>query len=305
MNAGKRERVHLLLSAGGVRCLSYIGALEQLEQEGFEIATVSTCSAGTLVGALYSAGVAPGAMREAALELNLRRFAGDARCNWLRRLGTLRSWPALYPRPGIPHVFADILEKHGLDPDPTLGELRPSLSTAAFDVAAGRLLVYSTKGNRDMRVTELLGIATAIPIVYPPHERRGRQLLDASVASYAPIWLASGQDEDLPIVVLRTHRRKEKQGPTGAPGATGLPGWINEIMSGVKGVKTPFRHSHGFGSARGFMSSRWVRDAVGRASVFRPQAPARLHLTGYFLFRLHLTGYVPFWFHARANTKNL
>src|SRR6266511_2699625 len=91
-----------------------------------------------------------------------------------------------------------------------------------------------------MRVTELLGIATAIPIVYPPHERRGRQLLDASVASYAPIWLASGQAEDLPIMVLRTHRRKEKQGPTRAPGTKGLPGWINEIMSGAIASRDSF-----------------------------------------------------------------
>jgi hypothetical protein len=107
MNAGKRERVHLLLSAGGVRCLSYIGALEQLEQEGFEIATVSTCSAGTLVGALYCAGVAPGAMREAALDLNLRRFAGDARWNWLRRKPSSLWAPAI--EDAIKRAVVDIL----------------------------------------------------------------------------------------------------------------------------------------------------------------------------------------------------
>jgi hypothetical protein len=137
-------------------------------------------------------------------------------------------------------VFGEILERHGLDPDPKLGDLRPSLSTAAFDVAAGRLLVYSTERNRNMRVADLLAIATAIPLVYPPHDRQGRQLLDASVASYAPIWLASGQAEDLPIVVLRTHRRKEKQASTGAPGAMGLPAWINEVMSGAVASRDSF-----------------------------------------------------------------
>jgi predicted acylesterase/phospholipase RssA len=94
MNDDRPERVHLLLSAGGVRCLAYIGALEQLERARFEIATVSTCSAGTLVGALYCSGVRPDAMREAAFGLDLRRLAGDARWKWIRRLRSLTSWPA-------------------------------------------------------------------------------------------------------------------------------------------------------------------------------------------------------------------
>jgi hypothetical protein len=138
-------------------------------------------------------------------------------------------------------VFADILEKHQRKRDLTLGELQPPLSTAAFDVASGRLLVYSTRENRDMSVAELLGIATAIPLVYPPHERGGRQLLDASVASYAPVWLASGQDDrDLPIVVLRTHARKREEQRTSPPGALGLAAWINEVMSGAVASRDSF-----------------------------------------------------------------
>jgi hypothetical protein len=136
-------------------------------------------------------------MRKAALRLDLRRLAGDARWKWFRRLRSLASWPALYPKPGIPRVFAEILEVYGLDPDPKLGDLRPPLSTAAVDVAARRLLVYPTEGNPDMTVAELLSIATAIPLVYPPHEREGREILDASLASYTPIWLATGQVERL------------------------------------------------------------------------------------------------------------
>jgi predicted acylesterase/phospholipase RssA len=231
--AGDLERVHLLLSAGGVRCLSYIGALEQLEKR-YEIATVSTCSAGTLIGALYCCGVSPQAMREAVLGLDLRRLAGDPRRLWLRRLLMFRSWPyALYSEPGIPRVFQEILEREGLDPNPTLGGLRVPLCTAAVDVAAKRLLVYSTDGNADMAVTELLSIATAIPFLYPPHERQGRAILDASLASYAPIWLATGQVEDLPIVVLRPQQ-------AGARVEKGRVAWMNQVMSGAIASRDTF-----------------------------------------------------------------
>jgi predicted acylesterase/phospholipase RssA len=216
-----------LLSAGGVRCLSYIGALEELEREGYEIATVSTCSAGTFVGALYCCGVPPSAMREAALDLDLRRLAGEGRRpRILRVLGLLR-WPyALYREPGAPRVFREVLSAHRLDSDPKLGNLRIQLSTAAVDVAAKRLLVYSSEANPEMRVAELLSIATAVPIFFPPHLRREREILDAAIASEAPIWLATGQPEDLPILVLRI---REKDRPT----HRSLPSWLNQVLSGA------------------------------------------------------------------------
>jgi predicted acylesterase/phospholipase RssA len=199
------KRVHLLLGAGGIRCLSYIGALIQIEQEQYEIATVSTASAGTLVGALYCAGVAPETILREALAMDLADVAGEIRCKPLRRLWTLRSWPyALYREPGLAKAFADIMIAAGGNPDPTLGELEVPLSTAAVDVAGKRLLVYSTDQHPDMRVRELLNIAVAIPLMYRPHERQGREVMDASLATYAPVWLAAGQREDLPIIVLRT-----------------------------------------------------------------------------------------------------
>jgi predicted acylesterase/phospholipase RssA len=123
------------MGAGGIRCLSYIGALDQLEREAVEIATVSTCSAGTLVGTLCC-GVRADAMREATLNLDLRRLAGDVGWPVLRRAWSFRAWPyAMYPEPGIPRVFRQILEAEGLDPEPKLGDLRVPLATAAVDVA--------------------------------------------------------------------------------------------------------------------------------------------------------------------------
>jgi predicted acylesterase/phospholipase RssA len=188
-----------------MRCVTYIGALMQLRDEGYEFATVSTASAGTLIGALHCSGVAPETMREAVLDMNLARMAGNARFRPLKRLWTLRSWPyALYSDPGIVGAFSEIAKSAGRAPNPTLSDLAVPLSTAAVDVAGKRMLVYSTAQHPDMRVGELLRIAVGIPLMYRPHERQGREVLDVSLASDAPVWLAAGQPEDLPIIVLRT-----------------------------------------------------------------------------------------------------
>ena len=228
------QRIHVLLGAGGVRCLSYIGALEQLEREGYEIATVSTCSAGTFVGALYCCGVTPSELREDALELDVRELAGSRRLPGILRLLSLASWPhAMYREPGSPRVFREVLAGRGLDPDPTLGSLQRPLSTAAVDVAARRLLVYSSEANPEMRVAEVISIATAVPIYYPPHLRQGREILDASLASQAPIWLATGQSEDLPIVVLRTLEKSR-------PVRGSFPKWANQVLTGSVASRDTF-----------------------------------------------------------------
>jgi predicted acylesterase/phospholipase RssA len=125
---GESQRVHLLLSAGGVRCLSYIGALQQLQRAGYEAATVSTCSAGTFIGALYCCGLGPSELREAVLDFYAKELAGHVRWKLLRRLWSLRAWPyALHQRSGLAETFAEILSDAGLEPDPQLGDLCPPL----------------------------------------------------------------------------------------------------------------------------------------------------------------------------------
>jgi predicted acylesterase/phospholipase RssA len=49
------RRVHLVMSSGGVRALAYVGVIQALEADEIEPVSVSACSAGAVVGALYAA----------------------------------------------------------------------------------------------------------------------------------------------------------------------------------------------------------------------------------------------------------
>ena len=48
------RNVALVLASGGSRGLAHIGAIEVLEENGFNITSVSGCSMGALVGGLYA-----------------------------------------------------------------------------------------------------------------------------------------------------------------------------------------------------------------------------------------------------------
>ena len=50
------HKVALVLSSGGARGYAHIGAIEELEQEGFQITTLAGTSMGALVGGMYATG---------------------------------------------------------------------------------------------------------------------------------------------------------------------------------------------------------------------------------------------------------
>lgn len=53
---GKKKTISLVLGSGGARGLAHIGIVHELEESGFEIASISGCSVGALVGGIYAAG---------------------------------------------------------------------------------------------------------------------------------------------------------------------------------------------------------------------------------------------------------
>ncbi|MFT4818907.1 MAG: NTE family protein, partial [Marinobacter psychrophilus] len=52
----KRATVALALGSGGARGYAHIGAIEVLNERGYEIIAISGCSMGALVGGMYAAG---------------------------------------------------------------------------------------------------------------------------------------------------------------------------------------------------------------------------------------------------------
>ena len=52
----EKRNVALALSSGGARGLAHIGAIEELETQGFHITSIAGCSMGALIGWVYAAG---------------------------------------------------------------------------------------------------------------------------------------------------------------------------------------------------------------------------------------------------------
>ena len=72
MTKRKRRRVALALSSGEPRGFAYIGALEVLQERGYEVTAVAGTSIGALVGGVYAAGHLA-EFKEWLLSLNTRK----------------------------------------------------------------------------------------------------------------------------------------------------------------------------------------------------------------------------------------
>jgi len=209
--------------------VSYIGALEEL-QTRYRFASVSTCSAGTLIGALLGAGITPREMGDAVRSESLQRLGRRMRLP--AQLWRIRQPPhAFYKAYVVPELFRKIVDARGRRPVRTLGDLDPPLATAAVDLTSRRILVYSSAQHPDMEIEELLRLATAVPLVYPPVQRQSAQLVDAAIAWKVPVWLTAGFDEELDTIVLRPEGKKSTEVSRFLP--RWFSWWMGVVSSGI------------------------------------------------------------------------
>lgn len=188
--------LHLVLGAGGVKSLSYIGAIKALTEHGYSFASVSAASGGTLIAALLAAGLTSEEMERAIHDVDFTDLARE-KVWFFERFG---NWPfAKFRASGVGEIFRKILGG-----DPQFKHLKIPFATMALDINSKELLVYSTESHKEMRVSEALSIATSVPMLMPPHQREGRLLIDGAIVSGCPAWLAEAHRNhpDVPVLAL-------------------------------------------------------------------------------------------------------
>ena len=190
------KKVHLLCSSGGVRCFSYIGALRALTEAGYTVSGVSASSMGSVMGMLICCGLSADSIEEKLLSHPVGRY--------LRRRFPLPfmeyfAFPfAKYHHPDYHSLLVDFTGS-----DPVLDELQIPYSSLALDLRSRELLSFSKESHPDMRASELLKIATAIPPLFAPVEMGRSLLVDAGIATESPGWVAFAESGGNPVVVLK------------------------------------------------------------------------------------------------------
>ena len=166
-NLMNTKDVALALSSGGARGLAHIGAIEELESNGYHITSIAGCSMGALIGGVYAAG-------------KLEEFR-----EWMKTIDRKKMLELTDFSFSINHLVKGnrIIEAiMDFVPDIAIEELPIPYCAVATDLKAGREVVID-KGS----LFEAIRASISLPSFYKPIQRDDMILIDGGVINPIPL----------------------------------------------------------------------------------------------------------------------
>ena len=173
--------VALVLSSGGARGLAHIGAIEELEAQGYRITSIAGCSMGALIGGVYAAGKLP-EFRE-----------------WMKTVDKKKMLELTDFSLSLNHIVKGtriikaIME---FVPDMPIEDLPIPYCAVATDWISGREVVLN-KGS----LFEAIRASISLPSFYEPVRRDGMILIDGGVVNPIPMNRVKRHEGDLLVGV--------------------------------------------------------------------------------------------------------
>jgi NTE family protein len=215
VNGLKRKTVGLALSGGGARGPAHLGVLRVLEREKIPIDVIAGVSAGSVVGALYCAGI----------KLDDMVYAmGDF--NWLKIAGLTRPIHGLFSFEKLERFLTQWIG------DVWFSELPKPFAVGTTDLLTGRPITFTTG-----RVATLVRASCSIPGLVVPLEYGPYWLVDGGISCNLPSHAARalGADVVIGVDLLKPYVRKN----LGVPGigSTALEIMIRHSGGGLDGAE--------------------------------------------------------------------
>jgi NTE family protein len=175
------KTVSLVLGSGGARGLAHIGAIHYLEENGYDIRSISGCSMGALVGGVYACGKL------------------DVFEDWVRPISKLDiirlldvSWgkEGLVDGERIIAVFKELIGDHRIE------DLPIQYTAVAADIKREKE-VWLKRGP----LFAAIRASISLPLFFAPYELNGMKLLDGGILNPVPIAPTFEDDTDLTIAI--------------------------------------------------------------------------------------------------------
>lgn len=222
MNAGKEKtQVSLVLGSGGARGLAHIGVIKALEENNYNVASISGCSIGALIGGIYAAG-------------KLDEFEAWVRA--ITRMDMVNLLDISWARNGLvkgEKLMAALAQMLG---DRSIEELPIPFTAVAADIRNEKE-VWLNSG----KLSEAVRASISLPLFFTPVQYNDDDyLIDGGVLNPVPIAPAFNDDTDLTIAVNlggppEESRKAPQEEPAPEPGESSLGDkiarFINELRS--------------------------------------------------------------------------
>ena len=177
----KTKNVALALSSGGARGLAHIGAIEELEAQGYHISSIAGCSMGALIGGVYAAG-------------KLNEFR-----EWMKTIDRKKMLGLIDFSLSLNHlvkgtrIIEAIME---FVPDVNIEDLPIPYCAVATDLKAGHEVMFR-KGS----LFKAIRASISLPSFYEPVKRNDMILIDGGIINPLPLNRVKRQAGDMLVGV--------------------------------------------------------------------------------------------------------
>lgn len=189
-----KKKVHLVLGSGGARGIAHIGVIELLEEEGYEIISITGCSMGAVVGGMYCAGF----------------------------LQPYKEWLLSLNKTKVYSLFDFTVTKNGfikgekilsflrtLTGEQIIEQFKIPFTAVATDILHKKEVHYRS-GNLYAALRASMGI----PGVFTPVPENGTYMVDGGVLNPLPLNLVSAKEDELIVAVnLNGHTYTDFESP--------------------------------------------------------------------------------------------
>lgn len=185
------QDVALVLSSGGARGLAHIGAIEELEANGYRITSIAGCSMGALIGGVYAAG-------------KLEEFR-----EWMKTIDRKKMIELTDFSLSLNHlvkgtrIIEAIME---FVPDIPIEDLPMPYCAVATDWVSGREVVF-----REGSLFEAIRASISLPSFYEPVQKDGMILIDGGVTNPIPLNRVARHEGDILVGIDVSGHDYEKQ----------------------------------------------------------------------------------------------
>ena len=177
----RTKNVALALSSGGARGLAHIGAIEELEAQGYHISSIAGCSMGALIGGVYAAG-------------KLNEFR-----EWMKTIDRKKMLGLIDFSLSLNHIVKGtrIIEAiMEFVPDVNIEDLPIPYCAVATDLKAGREVMFR-KGS----LFKAIRASISLPSFYEPVKRNDMILIDGGIINPLPLNRVKRQAGDILVGV--------------------------------------------------------------------------------------------------------
>jgi len=175
-----KKTVSLILGSGGARGMAHIGVIRWLEENDYEIKSISGCSIGALVGGYYAAGKL------------------DVYTEWIKSLDTLDMLSLIDFQGSSGLMKGDkLMQQHiELIGDFNIEDLDISFTAVAADID-GEKEIWINKGS----LQSAIRASVSLPLFFTPHPYGDKLLIDGGILNPVPIAPTFHDTTDISIAV--------------------------------------------------------------------------------------------------------